>query len=411
MDFPYFVVVGGDYKDRKFPVHPGSGHLLGRHSEASYMVHDPSVSRFHCMINNEDGVVTVLDQPGSGGTLVNGAAVASHVLGHGDVLQVGDTAIRYLTRAMTDEELTRGVASSSEYDPAEIDQLAELIGSEFTHFHVETVLARGAAGMVFRATDTIEGVPVALKVMQPAFARHDDDRRRFIGAMKAIMPAAHPNLVRVVGAGKSGPYLWTAMELVEGESLAALLKRVGSEGMPDWRFAFRFGLRLGRALACAFDHGVVHRNVCPASVLIRAADKEVKLGGLMLAKATDPASDRLASKPCELLGDVDYMSPERTAGGTIPVDHRSDLFSLGAVCYALLTGRPPFRGAVPAETVVRIRTEYPPLPRESQASIPPAFEVVVMRLLAKHPSDRFHTAEDLVEALEPIGRNAGLLKA
>ncbi|HVK19336.1 MAG TPA: FHA domain-containing serine/threonine-protein kinase [Fimbriiglobus sp.] len=409
MDFPYFVV-GGDYKDRKFPVHPGSGHLLGRHSEASYVVHDPNVSRFHCMINNEDGTVTVFDQPGSGGTLVNGNAVSCSELGHGDILQIGDTAIRFLTRPMTDEELTRGVAGPTEYAPGEIDQLAELVGAEFTHFHVEKVLARGAVGMVFRAIDTIENVPVALKVMQPAFAKHDEDRRRFIGAMKAIMPASHPNLVRVYGAGKTGPLLWSAMELVEGESLAAIIKRIGSAGMPDWRYAFRIGLRLARALTCTYDHGVVHRNVCPASILIRAADKEVKLGGLMLAKATDPASDRLATRPCELLGDVDYMSPERTAGGTVLVDHRSDLFSLGAVFYVLLTGRPPFHGEIPAETVIRIRTEYPPLPRETQANVPPAFEEVVMRLLAKHPSDRIHTAEELVEELEPIGRNAGLLK-
>jgi serine/threonine protein kinase len=410
MDFPYFVVVGGDYKDRKFPVHPGSGHLLGRHSDASYVIHDPSVSRFHCVINNLGGVVTVMDQPGSGGTLVNGSAISSHDLEHGDVLQVGDTAIRYLTRPMTDEELTRGVTTSSEYDPAEIDQLAELVGSEFTHFHIEKVLARGSAGMVFRAIDTIENVPVALKVMQPAFARHDEDRRRFIKAMKAVMPAVHPNLVQVVGAGKTGPYLWTAMELVVGESLAAVIRRIGAEGMPDWRFAFRFGLRLARGLTCLYDHGVVHRNVCPASVLIRSADKETKLGGMMLAKAVDPATDRVSARPCELLGDVDYMSPERTAGGTVPVDHRSDLFSLGAVCYVLLTGRPPFHGTIPAETVIRIRTEYPPLPREFQPNIPPQFEEVVMRLLAKHPSDRVHTAQDLVEELEPIGRNAGLLK-
>jgi serine/threonine protein kinase len=410
MDFPYFVVVGGDYKDRKFPVHPGSGHMLGRHPDASYVVHDPNVSRFHCMISSEDGTVTVIDQSGTTGTLVNGHAVSSHVLRHGDVLQVGDTAIRYLTHPMTDAELTRGVVASTEYDPGEIDQLAELAGHEFTHFRVDSVLARGSAGMVFRATDTIEDVPVALKVMQPAFARHDEDRRRFTGAMKAIMPAEHPNLVRVVGAGKSGPYLWSAMELVEGESLAAIIKRIGSAGMPDWRYAFRIGLRIARGLACVFDHGVVHRNVCPASILIRSSDKEAKLGGMMLAKATDPATDRLSARPGELLGDVDYMSPERTAGGTVAVDHRSDLFSLGAVCYVLLTGRPPFHGAHPAETVIRIRTEYPPLPREFQPTVPPAFEEAVMRLLAKHPSDRFHTAAEVVEKLEPIGRSAGLLK-
>jgi serine/threonine protein kinase len=410
MNFPYFVVIAGDDKDRKFPVHPGSGHLLGRHAEASYLIHDPHAARFHCMINSEDGAVSVHDQGGPGGIRVNGTPVSSRVLAHGDTFQVGDTVIRYLTRAMSDEELTRGSTAPTEYDPAEIGKLAGLAGSEFTHFRVESVLAPGAAGMVFRATDTIEDVPVALKVMQPAFVNHEEDRRRFIKAMKAIMPLEHPNLIRVLGAGRTGPYLWSAMELVEGENLAAILKRIGSAGMPDWRYAFRIGLRLGRALACAYDHGIIHRNVCPASVLIRSADKETKLGGLTLASVVEPGAARPAGRPSELLGDVNYMSPERTAGGTVPLDHRCDLFSLGATCYALLAGRPPFQGATLAETVRRIRTEEPIPPRSFQASIPPQFEEAILKVLAKHPSDRFHMAEQWVETLEQIGRNAGMLK-
>jgi serine/threonine-protein kinase len=180
--------------------------------------------------------------------------------------------------------------------------------------------------------------------------------------------------------------------------------------MPDWRYAFRIGPRVARGLACAYGHGVIHRNVCPASVLIRSEDKEAKLGGWISAKVVELAAPQLAARPSELLGDIDYMSPERTAGGTVRVDHRSDLFSLGALCYVLLTGRPPFQADTPAQTIARIRAEDPGSPRASQPGLPPPFEEAVMRLLSKHPSDRYHTAGELVEELEQLGRNAGLIK-
>jgi serine/threonine protein kinase len=410
MDFPYFYVVAGDDKGRAFPVHPGSGHLLGRHADASYRLHDHKLSRFHCMINSAGDEVTIVNQGGPGGTLVNGTPVSSRALQHGDAIQVGDTVIRFVTRPMTEEELARGVAGPTEYDPAELDRLAELAGQEFSHYRVEAVLARGAAGVVFRATDVNDGRTVALKVLQPAFARHEDDRQRFIRAMKAVMPLAHPNLVRVYTAGQTGAHLWFAMELVEGASLAAVLKRIGSAGMPDWRYSYRVGLLIGRALACTYDRGIVHRNVSPAGILIRSADKEAKLGGWMLAKVWEGVSQP-TGRTRELLGDVNYMSPERTADGTVPVDHRSDLFSLGATCYALLTGHPPFEADSATETVSRIRAEDPIPPRAVQPGIPPRFEAVLLRLLAKHPSDRYHTAEELVEELEQIGRSAGLIKA
>jgi serine/threonine-protein kinase len=412
MNFPYFVVVAGDDKDRKFPVHPGSGHLLGRHADASYRLHDHAIARFHCMINCLDGAVHVIDQTGTGGTLVNGAPVSARDLHHGDTLQVGETIIRYLTGPMTDEELHRPVPAPTDYDPREVDELAGLVGRSLSHYRLDAVLGRGAAGVVFAATDTAHADrPVALKVMQPTFTRHEAERQRFIKAMKALLPLDHPHLVKVYAAGQTGSVLWVAMERVDGESLAAVVRRFTPEAMPDWRYAFRIGLKVAKALVYAYEHGIVHRNVCPASVLIRSADREVKVAGLMLAKVADRGGGEAQVKPAELLGDVGYMSPERTAAGAVPVDHRSDLFSLGAMCYVLLTGAPPFQAMTATETVANIRTADPPPPRAVQPGLPPAFEGVVLKLLAKHPADRYHSAEDLVDELEQIGRDAGVIKA
>ena len=408
MNFPYFVVVYGDDKDRKFPVHPGSGHLLGRHAESSYRLHDHNIARFHCMINALDGVVTVQDQAGSGGTVVNGNRVASHDLEHGDLIQVGDTVIRYLTREMTDEELARGVRVRTEYDPAAVDRLAELTNASFGHYQLGEPIGRGSAAMVFKATDTEKNREVALKMMQPDYATHEEDRQRFIKAMKATMPMRHPNVVRVYAAGQVEKYLWVAMEYVEGDSLACVLKRTDGNGMPDWKYTFRVALKVGRALAHAHEHHIVHRSLSPASVLVRASDQEWKVEDFMLARACEGGPGKPAVRPGDLVGDVNYMSPERTTGGALPIDHRSDLFSLRATCYAVLTGKPPFQASTVEETVTNVRTEDPDPPRRTNANVPAPFEAVIMKLLAKHPSDRYHTAEELVEELEKLGQTTGV---
>src|SRR5688500_6477510 len=173
------------------------------------------------------------------------------------------------------------------------------------------VLGKGNAGMVVRAGDPETGRAVALKVMQPAFAANEGDVQRFVGAMQAMMPLKHPNLVEVYAAGKSGPYCWAAMELVEGESLTAVIDHIGMAGALDWKYAFRVAVHLGRALAYAHGHGVVHRDIAPANILVRSKDKSVLLGDLMLAKALEGALARQITRPGELVGDVGYMSPER----------------------------------------------------------------------------------------------------
>lgn len=408
MDFPHFVVTVGDDKERLFPLHPGSGHLLGRSPQASYILRDYHVAKYHCQIDAEDGAVTVRDVGGPGGTLINGTPISAHVLRHGDAIQVGETVIRYLMKPMSEAELHGSNGHHHAHCSAEVEALAELSGTDLSHYRLGEVLGKGSAGMVFKATDTTKGKAYALKVLAPSFGKCPDDRNRFVAAMKATMPLAHPNLVRVYGAGQAGPYLWAALELVEGECLSAVVERINEDTRPGWKFGLRIGLKIARGLAFAHEHGVLHKGLCPASVLLREADREVKLEDLMLAKASEVTPGHTTIRPHELTGDVDYMSPERTAGGAVKLDHRSDLFSLGATTYALLTGHPPFHGGTAAETVAHIRGADPAPLREFQPEIPVIFDDAVMKLLAKHPSDRYQSAADVVADLEAIGRACGL---
>ena len=247
----------------------------------------------------------------------------------------------------------------------------------------------------------------ALKVMQPEFARHEDDVQRFVRAMKTMLPLRHPNLVAVLGAGKSGPYCWVSMELVEGESLTEVIARIGVAGMLDWKARSVRPFTSDGRLEYAHAQGIIHRDIAPANILERAEDKIVKLGDLMLAKAMEGALAEQVTKPGEVDGDVYYMSPERTKGAGEPVDGRSDLFSLGATCYALLTGKPPFAGRTLVETITRIRTVEPVAPGTFQIGIPSAFEGAILKLLAKRADDRYPSASELVKDLERIGRLTG----
>jgi hypothetical protein len=357
MNSPNFIVVAGLDQGLTFAIRPGAGNLLGRHADAAYTLKDPRVSRFHCEIQLDGGRVTIIDQGGSGGTLVNGVKIARVALTHGDVVQVGDTQIRFHSGPMSEGETLKGTpTANAEYDPKATEQLVELSGRDLSHFRLGAVLGKGVASVVFRATNTTDGKDVALKVMQPAFARHEDEMQRFVRAVKTMLPLRHPNLVTLLGAGKSGPYCWVSMELVEGESLTQVITRIGVAGMLDWKHAFRAALHVGRALEYAHAQGIIHRDIAPANILVRAEDKTVKLGDLMLAKALEGTLAEQVTKPGEMVGDLNYMSPERTKGAGEPVDGRSDLFSLGATCYALLTGKPPFAGKALVETVSRIRT-------------------------------------------------------
>jgi serine/threonine-protein kinase len=231
--------------------------------------------------------------------------------------------------------------------------------------------------------------------------------QRFVRAMKTMLPLKHPNLVALLGAGKTGDYCWMAMEYLEGESLTHVIQRIGVAGMLDWRYAMRVGVHIARALEYAHGQQIIHRNIAPPNILVRSSDKVAKLGDLMLAKALEGMLAQQITKPGQLLGDVNYMSPERTHG-TQPLDGRSDIYSLGATLYALLTGRPPFADVSLVETITKIRKAEPEEPKKFQMAIPDLFEGAVLKMLEKHPDRRFQKASDLLKDLERVANFQGL---
>jgi serine/threonine protein kinase len=391
------VVTGGPDKGRVFPIVGEDILLIGRSKTTPTRLNDPHVSRVHCQVQLKGGRLVLTDAGSVAGTLVNGVRVSEHELRAGDVITIGETQIRYQDEGAEATTL----APPSARAPGKLPSPTDLEGKTISHYQVGPLLARGASGTIFRARDTKNNMEVALKVLQADMAQNEDEMQRFVRAMKTMMPHRHPNLVAIYGAGKTGAYCWVAMEYVDGESAAAMIQRIGVAGMLDWRQTLRLAVHIARALAYAEQQHILHRNITPRNILVSNRDKVAKLGDLMLAKALEGTLAQQITRPGELLGDVNYMSPERTQG-TLAVDGRSDVYSLGATIYALLTGRPPFVGESLPEIILKIRQEEPAKPRKMHLAVPDVFEGIVLKMLAKRPEDRVQTAGELVSQLERV---------
>jgi serine/threonine protein kinase len=394
------IVTAGPDKGRTFTLQPGAKLSLGRSRSAAGRLSDPAVSRLHCEIEVE-GEQTQLANRSDKGTLVNGEPVDECVLRPGDLVRIGATELRF---AVDPSE------ASTQAPPAPPVSPEALVGRTLAHYEIESILARGDSSVVFKARDTDDDQTVALKVLRPESARNPEAKRRFVRAMKTMLPVRHPNLVAVYAAGKTKSFCWTAMEYVEGESLTAVIKRLGVAGALDWRHAYRVAGDIARALEHAHGLGILHRNVTPRNILIRSSDKSAVLGDLMLAKALEGTLAEQVTEPGALLGDVAYLAPERTYPDA-KVDARADLYGLGATLYALLTGRPPFVAARPVDLVIQVRTAAVVPPKKSQLSIPDLFEGIVLKLLAKQPEDRHQSATELLANLRQLGKFTGMAGA
>jgi serine/threonine protein kinase len=402
------VAISGPDKGRSLLLHAGPDLMLGRSANAYYQLTDPRISRNHCQVLRDGDQVTVVCNGGSGGTLVNGKRVQRAPLKIGDVLKVGDTELRLQVGDLPlDVALAHNPAHPAAAPAARPDKLEALSGQMLAHYDIGPVIGKGTSSMVFHATDTKDNRPVALKVLLPDFSKDEEEVQRFIRAIRTMLPLRHPNLVALYGAGKTEGYCWVAMEYLAGENMTEVIGRIGVGGMLDWRYGFKVAVHVARALDYAHGKNIIHRNVTPTNILLEAPTKTVKLGDLMLAKALEGSQAQQITRPGELVGDVAYMSPERTRG-TADVDGRSDLYGLGATVYALLAGRPPFTGATLVEKITRIRQTAPEPPTKFQMSIPGRFEGMVLKLLAKEPRDRYATAAALLADLDKLAKSHGV---
>lgn len=403
------LVVSGPDRGTKFQIEDGANYPLGRGSDAKFQLSDPRASRLHCRLEADGGVVRLIDAGSKAGSFVNGKPVSTVTLKPGDVVRVGETELRYQVIAAGAETIS-GVeppVGANLHAAPPSNKLSDLVGKKMSHYEIKRVIAEGSSGTIFFAHDPENLRGVALKVLWPEFSKDEEQMQRFIRAMKTMLPVQHPNLVRLFGAGKAGPHCWIAMEHVEGSNLAKVIDDIGTAGMLDWTYAFKVCYSVGSALEAAYKHQILHRNITPTNILVRSNDKAVKLGDMMLAKALEGTLAEQVTRPGQLVGDMAYMSPERTRSAA-EVDTRSDIYSLGATAYALLTGHPPFEAKSLPDLIVKIRSAEVVRPKKFQLSVPDMFEGLVLRMLAKKPEDRFATPAQLINDLERIAKFQGM---
>jgi hypothetical protein len=233
---------------------------------------------------------------------------------------------------------------------------------------------------------------VALKVMAREIAGSAAARKRFSREAKAAAAVVHDHIVPIHAIEEASRVPYLVMQFIEGKSLQ---QKIDDEGSLELKEILRIGMQIASGLAAAHKQGLVHRDIKPANILLENGLQRVKITDFGLARAMDDAS---VSQSGVVAGTPQYMSPEQADGK--PVDHRSDLFSLGSVLYAMCTGRPPFRAPSTVATLKRVCEDTPRPIRELNPDMPEWLCELVGKLHAKRPAERFQSAKEVTDLLE-----------
>ncbi len=384
------VIDGGD-QGRVYMLPEAGAVLIGSsRKHTDICLHDLYVGRAHCQVTVEGDVVTVIDQETPQGTLVNGTKVTRQELRLGDVIRIGNSYLRLEEGdAPLPEEADEPAGSAPSPTPAKLphlpaERLSQLTGHGLGHYKIGPVLGQGHYGPVFRSHDAKRDQEVALKVLPTSFPAGTEEMRRFVEALKPILFLQHPGLAVLRGLGKTGPYVWLARELVEGESAAARIERTGTLPKIKWRPTLRLAVQIARALEFMHQKHLVHANITPANILAQADSGPARLADLGLWDALVGSALQQEKLEQKFLAELPYLSPEHIDPDA-RVDELSDQYSLGAVVYALLTGRSPCLGSTPDKTIARIRETLPARPKDLQKAIPEDFQATVLRHARQAP--------------------------
>jgi serine/threonine protein kinase len=314
-------------------------------------------------------------------------------------------AMEYCPVCMLRKGLAGWVASGeSSFDEA-VKLTLELAAKRFEHYELVTgedgkpvELGRGAMGVTYKAFDVDLRCPVALKVISERYLGDESARLRFLREARAAARLRHSNVASVLHLGRTGQNYFYAMEFVEGETLENLIKR---SGRLEVKLALEIATQVAAGLAAVHKQNLVHRDIKPSNIMVSLEDGgavTAKIIDLGLAKAVNELGSQTAiSMPGGFVGTPDFASPEQFAG--VQVDIRSDLYSLGATLWKMLTGQTPFRGA---SAELMYRHLHAPLAIGELGHVPQPVIVLIEVLLEKDPGRRFQNPAELLKAIPTI---------
>ena len=295
-------------------------------------------------------------------------------------------------------------ADESSLPPTEPYALAGQIGKSssprpgsvvryFGDYELLSEIARGGMGVVYKARQVKLNRVVAMKMILAGQLASQEDVRRFYVEAEAAAKLSHPNIVPIFEVGEHEQQHYFSMAFVDGQSLAHRI----AQGVVEPREAARLVNDVAGAIAYAHIEGVIHRDLKPGNILIDK-DGTPRVTDFGLAKRVTGEASGLTVTG-QILGTPSYMPPEQARGESAEVSYLSDVYSLGAVLYCLVTGRPPFQASNAVDTLVQVLSREPVSPRQLNASVPLDLETIILKCLEKKPSQRYASAQHLVDEL------------
>jgi len=255
-------------------------------------------------------------------------------------------------------------------------------------------IGEGGMAVVYRAKDRLLNRFVAIKILRPEYTRDDQFIESFRRESQAAAGLQHPNIVSVYDVGKTGNINYIVMELVNGQPLSDIIEQ---KAPMDYDVVLDISKQIASALSAAHKHQIIHRDVKPHNILV-TTDGVAKLTDFGIARAVSNAS--AMTDTSKIIGSVHYFSPEQARGSY--VDERSDIYSLGIVMYEMLTGRVPFDGDNPVEVAIKHINEELIPPSKLVPGIHPSLEKAVLKATDKFQTNRYKSAEELLEDLTNI---------
>ena len=258
----------------------------------------------------------------------------------------------------------------------------------------------GGMAFVYEAKDRLLNRTVAVKVLRPEFVDDEEFLGKFKREAEAVASLSHPNIVNVYDVGEDGKVHYIVMEFIDGQNLKDIIK---NEGTLDEYTALDITKQIAKALSAAHKKGIIHRDIKPHNILISNEDRIVKVADFGIAKAV---SNSTMTNIGSIIGSVHYFSPEQAKGKY--VTNNADLYSLGIVLYEMIIGKVPFRGDSPIAIALQHINDEIEFTQEEKVNIPQSVRTIIKKLTEKSSTDRYQSAEELIEDIEYIEKNIDL---
>jgi eukaryotic-like serine/threonine-protein kinase len=352
---------------------PGKSVVIGRLKDCDLVLTDSLASRHHFRITREGDKLKIADMESHNGTFVNGEKIEKETeLKLGSTIRAGETLLCLRSESRVEE--------------------GDLAGKKIAGYHLLTRIGIGGMGEVYKAMQVALGRQVALKILSSDLVEDRSFVEKFLKEARAAGKFNHPNVIHVHEVGEEGGTYFYSMEFIDGGSVQDLVAK-GKKLEPQR--ATEIILQAAKALDYAEKVGIVHCDIKPDNLMV-TSNGDVRLSDLGIAK---PVNEKGKAEQSDgVFGSPHYMAPEQARG--LPMDHRSDLYSLGVTYYRIVLGRVPFTGKDAREIMEKQVFDEPEPPRKLDPNLPPMVYTILTKLLKKRPVDRYQSAAPLIKDLQ-----------